>query len=476
MLWRKKNHIPFKKIFYPVFTDGSPVFIGNTAGVSEIICHFKLSQKVSTEIETVMNNTDLVFSDWMNIATELPGGIREYSGAEQKFRENYFESFEKALKSKTKRANRSIKKIRQEKEKLIVMLSDFFQEVLDYQKTELDVIFSDQMVESTKTFVKAAKTYDPDISLDDAVQALRNVWILNGLQLLLGKKVEVTASVFAYSMLYPYTDNFLDDPQVSALEKIAFAQRFAGRLHGRQVEAVNRQEEKIYEMVDLIEQEWPRLLYPELYRSLVAIHDAQMDSVCLLKGLDELDVDERLKICINKGGTSVVADGFLLVGDLSPEQEDFLYYYGAYLQLLDDLQDLAEDLQANLMTGFAAQAQVGKLDSVIARAFHFGQLVIEKARVMDSDAVETFQRLMERSIRLFLVEAVQANSHLFSTELVQRFNTYSPLSFEFIAAKSGSFSPYQNPMLEKLVAQYMSGSSIDDFSFLHKKSLLKQQA
>lgn len=41
----------------------------------------------------------------------------------------------------------------------------------------------------------------------------------NCIQVLLGIGISVTPSVFAYSMLYPYTDNFLDAGKVSERQK-----------------------------------------------------------------------------------------------------------------------------------------------------------------------------------------------------------------------------------------------------------------
>jgi hypothetical protein len=43
---------------------------------------------------------------------------------------------------------------------------------------------------------------------------------MNSLQIFWGLPLEMTPSVYAYSMLYPYTDNFLDNPEVNSEEKI----------------------------------------------------------------------------------------------------------------------------------------------------------------------------------------------------------------------------------------------------------------
>ena len=69
---------------------------------------------------------------------------------------------------------------------------------------------------------------------------MRNVWIMNGVQLMADVPVKITPSVFAYSMIYPYSDNFLDDPNVTEEEKQAFSKRFNQRLHGYGIKSIIR--------------------------------------------------------------------------------------------------------------------------------------------------------------------------------------------------------------------------------------------
>ena len=406
---------------------------------------------------------------WKEASSKFPENLPVYSVQDQLFREKQLDRFSAKIKSKTKQTKGSVEAIRKEKAEMLNDLTVFFRQTLDYSEEQVQTILSDEMVKSTWTFMKAAKKYDSSLSHESIFQALRNVWILNGLQLLLGKPVELTSSIFAYSMLYPYTDNYLDDATISTLDKLAFGERFANRLAGVPEEPQNSQEEKIFEMVELIEGEWSRELYPDVYQSLLEIHAAQSESVCLIEGVKELSFEQRLEICIHKGGTSVVADGYLLVGDLTWEKETFLYAYGAYLQLLDDFQDLSDDLAESVLTAFAFAAKREELNLVLNRTFHLGQQVIEQAEQMQSDQVPVFQSLMQKSIELFLVEAVQANRRYFSPEYVVAFDRRSPISFDSIEKKTGTFSPYQNQLFEKLIQQALAGEPEEDFPFLQKK-------
>ena len=62
---------------------------------------------------------------------------------------------------------------------------------------------------STKSFIREAKKFNKSLSYMDIGQAMRNVWIVNILQAAFGEKVGLSKAIFGYSMLYPYTDNYL---------------------------------------------------------------------------------------------------------------------------------------------------------------------------------------------------------------------------------------------------------------------------
>ena len=108
---------------------------------------------------------------------------------------------------------------------------------------------------------------------------------MNSIQILCGCPVEVTPSCFAYSLLYPYTDNLLDAPELLPEEKRSFIFRLGDRLGGRIPSAsISDREERIWHLIGEIEREWPRQRFPLVYQSLLAIHAAQSDSLLLHRG------------------------------------------------------------------------------------------------------------------------------------------------------------------------------------------------
>ena len=90
-----------------------------------------------------------------------------------------------------------------------------------------------------------------------------------------------------------------------------------------------------------------------VYASLLAIHHAQEQSIRLLRrGLARPAGVDVVRLSFDKGGTSVLADGYLAAGSLSGEQARFVFNWGVLLQLADDLQDVRQDCQDGMLTVF----------------------------------------------------------------------------------------------------------------------------
>ena len=89
-------------------------------------------------------------------------------------------------------------------------------------------------------FVREARQFDDTLSPDDIFQALRNLWIINSMQAAYDMPVCAGRSGIAYSLLYPYTDNFLDDPSVTGQDKRAFNRDLGRRLVGIEVSSATR--------------------------------------------------------------------------------------------------------------------------------------------------------------------------------------------------------------------------------------------
>ncbi len=230
-------------------------------------------------------------------------------------------------------------------------------------------------------------------------------------------------------MLYPYTDNFLDDPNVSAEVKRDFNRRLGRWLAGEKSEPVGSHERDVLRLVELIEDEFPRTYFRGVYSSLLSIHQAQLDSLKQQNRNPAMDEREILRISIAKGGASLLADGYLAAGTASREEADFYFGYGTVLQFLDDLQDVQADGQANRSTIFTLRAETGSLDGITSRLYHFMHRVLAHSKRFASPDFDDRKDLILRNCTFLLVGAVADNSELFTPHYLEQLESRWPLDF-----------------------------------------------
>jgi hypothetical protein len=379
---------------------------------------------------------------WNEASVELPASQKNYSDFEKSSKENSMNLFLQSVKQIRKKRKLKLEITTEDEERFFTDTRLFFKNALDFDESQVSFLFSEEMINVTRAFVYEARKFDSSLPFSDIFQALRNAWIMFGVQIIFGQSVAMTPSVFAYSMLYPYTDNLIDDPSISEIEKIAFSCRFRDRLSGIMVQPLSKTESTIYALVEMIEMEFSRDKNPEVFESLLAIHDAQTASLLLIDAQNTVSEEDSLSICIRKGGTSVLADGYLVTGKLSEEQQFFLYGYGAYLQMLDDIQDVEDDLSSGLKTYFARDIESCLLDWKVRKTYQFGEFVLESLDAAGEKFVDLFKALIRRSIDLFVAEAIAQNPEIYSHEFTELFEKRSPFSFSYIRNLNSRFSAY----------------------------------
>jgi hypothetical protein len=294
-------------------------------------------------------------------------------------------------------------------------IHDFGEQRFGWPEGYRNLLVSEEFCDSTTRFARWATDFDREISGPDMAQALRNVWIANSLQMLLDREVSLTPAVFAYSMLYPYTDNFLDDPCISPDRKRSLNKNLAHWLAGRNEASADPHQEQVRRLVGMIEAQFDRRQFPSVFSSLQAIHAGQEGSLIQHDPDAHLTESDLIAIGIRKGGASVLADGYLVCGCLDIPEEDFCMGYGAFLQFLDDLQDVKSDLKAGHQTLFTQAVKAGgPLDRVTSRLYHFMHLVVEGSERVRGRRYATQRDLILRNCVFLLVGAVAENARFFS--------------------------------------------------------------
>jgi hypothetical protein len=305
----------------------------------------------------------------------------------------------------------------------------FGEERFGWPRGYRELLFADDFFAATSEFAQQARAFDPAIELTDIGQALRNVWIMNSIQMLLGLPVGLTPAVFGYSMLYPYTDNYLDDPAVSGAVKKAFCHDLGRRLAGENIAPRDARQRDVFRLVERIEDQFPRGSFPAVFLSLLAIHQGQVKSLAQQGRVQSPYESDLLGISVEKGGSSVLADGYLTAGGLTREEAGFLFGYGVFLQLLDDLQDTAADRQAGHMTIFSLTSGSWPLDRLASRLFWLIRRVLGSSPRFAGTAFAAVKDLIERNCTALLISAVADNQGLFSRPYVRALEAQWPLDF-----------------------------------------------
>lgn len=294
-----------------------------------------------------------------------------------------------------------------------------------------DRFFEDSEI-ATRSFIHAARDFDPTIGDDDILQALRNLWVFNSIQMIFGQPASLTPSSMAYSLLYPYSDNGLDSGGRSEQEIAAGMDWLSLWFEGKESEAPDSWAEKIARLLHMIEEEFPRLDFPDLYRSLYAIHCAQRRSLLLHDVPPDADEASLLAITVEKGGTSVLVDGYLADRRLHDARGDALFGFGVLLQLADDLQDLEEDRIAGHWTPFQQALRKGQLNEATCRLLRFTNDCAAGLQNLVPGRTTPVQRIIESSCTILIAEAVARYRDMYRLSFLQTFEHSLPLRLAYL--------------------------------------------
>lgn len=371
---------------------------------------------------------------WNRSAAPSALGGPRYSPKEQQARETAYDRELRSVERQAKRAPRSRAERLAAQDRIIQSFGRFSATALDLEDGAIGLLTNDFLPAGTD-LARWARRFDPRLSMADIVQACRNAWTACGLQALFGERIAITPSILGYSLLYPYSDNYLDRADVSAQAKLQFSERFRDRLRGDSVSARDDREAAVWALVSLIEEQYPRAHYSRVFDCLLAIHRAQEGSIAQSGGCVPRNEGELLDISCAKGGSSVLADACLARGWLTDEESRFSFDWGVLLQLGDDLQDVREDLQHGSLTLFSSMVAGGRpLDHLVMQLLNFSERV---GREMDTlpDGSKMLKELLKMSWRSLIIGAIAESNEFFTPGFLDEAERCSPFRFAFLRAR-----------------------------------------
>lgn len=393
---------------------------------------------------------------WRDSPAAPPRFRRSFGAAEQAGREAELERFLEAIQAELKRLPRSRPERDATRERITAAFVRFGRTAVDLDDTHLELLLQGGFSSIGTEMARQARRFSPDISTADILQASRNAWTACGLEVLLDRPMRLTPAIFAYSMLYPYTDNYLDDPRMSRQEKAGFSARFGRRLAGDSPAPANERETAIWRLVEMIEGQYDRAGWPQVFDSLLEIHRAQENSLRLLGaggGADKVDV---LPLAFDKGGASVLADAYLAAGAVAAPAAQAIFDWGVLLQLADDLQDVQQDCEDGVLTIFSQAAGREPLDGLVNRTLHFAARATSALNGLGGPETRPLQELIERSSSSMLIRAAGDARALFSRAYIAELEGHSPFRFWFLARKRKELAR-RTGLLSELFEAFLEG-------------------
>jgi hypothetical protein len=393
-----------------------------------------------TEQAQVIELLEPALELWRQCPDTLPPFEHAISEQEKIERESHLERFLARVQDEAHHPPRTRADRQAAHSRITAAFAEFGRSAMGLEDRHLELLLGSGFSSIGTALVREARRLDAGISAMDMLQATRNAWAACGLQILFGKPMRLTPSIFAYSMLYPYSDNYLDDPAITDASKRGFSQRFGRRLRGERIEAANGHEELIWRLIGMIDGEYARDAYPDVFASLLMIHRAQENSIRLRGRGPQADGIDVPRLSFDKGGTSVLADGYLAAGTLLPEQAAFAFNWGVLLQLSDDLQDVREDRQKEELTLFSRAAGSEPLDRLTSRTLQLARRVMVAMSRLAGPDCDTLKELIARSGLAIIIRSAGEASEFYSTPYIDEIESYSPFRFASLKEKSRQLS------------------------------------
>jgi hypothetical protein len=380
--------------------------------------------------DTVSGLTDRYLALWSESPGTLPGHLRRFSPAAKAEKEREVDLL---LEKSLPRMERYGELEEGERERVLGRAHTALGKLMMGDADPAVNRFFTECESAGKLFVRRARQFDSSLSDDDIHQALRNQWVFNSIQSYLARPVTLTASSLGYSLMYPYTDNWLDGAAHTPEEKDRFNHSLKLWLEGDAGALAGPDGRDGFRgLLHMIESEYPRGLFPAVYDSLLAIHRAQQRSLILHGPVGTRAESFLQSLTIEKGGTSVAVDGYLVRGALGADSLHALFGYGVVLQFIDDLQDIREDTASGHSTMFTRICRTGSLDDVTGRLLNFTSGTIRLLNHPSPGGGSSLPGLIEGSCVFLILEAIARCSQLFSAAYLRNVEEFSPLRFSYL--------------------------------------------
>lgn len=283
--------------------------------------------------------------------------------------------------------------------------------------------FYEELIE----FLRHVRKFAPELSFEDIGQAIRNYIVYAMFKEIHQVNRGFSMAGFGYSMLYPFTDNYIDSDKITAAGKQKYNQLIRNQLEGHEVHPDSIHQKKTCELLQAIESEYPRDTDSMIYQLLLRMLQAQEDSLRQQSKDLKLTEAERLDISVYKGGISVFIDRYLAKKEI--KEEDLVFYLGLglFLQLADDLQDIGPDSGQGYQTLFTLNLNPCQEEFLVNQLLNFIHFIMSSYKAEN----EVFKNFVMANCYQLIFTSISRSKEFFSRDYLSRLEQYLPVTNPF---------------------------------------------
>lgn len=276
-------------------------------------------------------------------------------------------------------------------------------------------------------FLLLVRNFSPDLDLESIGQATRNYIVYAMFKQLNHISSPLNRACFGYSMLYPFTDNYIDNTNYSKTQKLKYNQLIRDKIKGLPVEPITTHQIQTCQLLQEIETTYSRTQHGELFTLLLMMLEAQEESLKQHDTTTSLSLSTRLDISLYKGGISVLIDYYFVNQNLTKQDLYFYLAFGFFLQLADDLQDIEEDSKNGRQTLFTLENDCRGNENIVNKMFHFIFDIMSTYNAPN----ETFKELLLSNCYQLIFMSILESSKFFSTNYLYNMEVYLPITPTF---------------------------------------------
>lgn len=263
--------------------------------------------------------------------------------------------------------------------------------------------------------------------MDGIGQAVRNYIVYAMFVELAGGTPGLNPAAFGYSMLYPFTDNYIDSTEITDIDKHDYNIMIREMIAGNKVNPLPGHQDKTCELLRMIADKYPRNEDESIYTLLQMMQEAQEQSLRQQDRAEHLPETERLDISLFKGGLSVLIDRCFVDRELTSEDMLFYFGFGFFLQLADDLQDISEDIRNGHQTLMTLDVSFQESEKNVNKLFWFVRRIAGEYKAEK----EEFKQFVLENCYMLLCTSVLGSKKYFRPEYIDRLQKHMSISGQY---------------------------------------------